>query len=62
MKKKQYLCTALKVRGVAQLVRVHVWGARGRQFESAHPDKGKGARIVSSRCLKRKRVKQGDLV
>lgn len=25
-------------RGVAQLVRVHVWGARGRQFESAHPD------------------------
>ena len=27
-----------QVRGVAQLVRVHVWGARGRQFESAHPD------------------------
>ena len=55
MKKKQYLCTALQVRGVAQLVRVHVWGARGRQFESAHPDKGKGARMVSSRCLKKKK-------
>ena len=25
-------------RGVAQLVSVRVWGACGRQFESAHPD------------------------
>ena len=25
-------------RDVAQLVRVHVWGARGRPFESGHPD------------------------
>ena len=28
-----------KVRDVAQLVSVHVWGACGRQFESGHPDK-----------------------
>ena len=27
-----------KARGVAQLVRVLVWGARGRTFESSHPD------------------------
>lgn len=26
-------------RDVAQLVRVRVWGARGRWFESSHPDK-----------------------
>ncbi len=28
----------LELRGVAQLVSVRVWGACGRQFESAHPD------------------------
>lgn len=35
-----YLCISFfeRNRGVAQLVSVRVWGARGRQFESAHPD------------------------
>lgn len=52
IQKIAYLCTALvknalihpirnrlrQNRGVAQLARVHVWGARGRSFESSHPD------------------------
>ena len=28
-----------KIRGVAQLASVLAWGARGRKFESSHPDK-----------------------
>ena len=33
-----YLCTALNNRGVAQLASALAWGARGRKFESFHPD------------------------
>ena len=29
---------SFKIRGVAQLVSVRVWGACGRWFESSHPD------------------------
>ena len=39
IKKKDYLCgDFLKVRGVAQLASALAWGARGRKFESFHPD------------------------
>ena len=33
---------AMIVRGVAQLASALAWGARGRKFESFHPDKEKG--------------------
>ena len=47
LKKLPYLCARFqeinfsgpRIRDVAQLVRVHVWGARGRLFESGHPDR-----------------------
>ena len=36
-RKNDYLCI-LKFRGVAQLASALAWGARGRKFESFHPD------------------------
>ena len=33
-----YFCSLKKERGVAQLASVLAWGARGRKFESSHPD------------------------
>ena len=37
-----YLCSVFDViRGVAQLASALAWGARGRKFESFHPDTGK---------------------
>ena len=43
---KEFVCNAknclilpLQNRGVAQLASVLAWGARGRQFESVHPDR-----------------------
>ena len=33
-----YTFAAAKERGVAQLASVLAWGARGRKFESSHPD------------------------
>lgn len=39
IRKIGYLCIRNKVRGVAQLASALAWGARGRMFESSHPDK-----------------------
>lgn len=33
-----YFCNLKNERGVAQLASVLAWGARGRKFESSHPD------------------------
>ena len=38
LKKREYFCNAIRVRGVAQLASVLAWGASGRPFESVHPD------------------------
>ncbi len=35
---KMYYTIQRKCRGVAQPGRVLAWGARGRRFESCHPD------------------------
>lgn len=36
--KKKCIFAAVKIRGVAQLASALAWGARGRKFESSHPD------------------------
>ena len=46
MPKKVYFCTVF-YRGVAQLASVLAWGARGRKFESSHPDKIKSSFTVN---------------
>ena len=33
------------IRGVAQLASALAWGARGRKFESSHPDIEKGSMV-----------------
>ena len=42
--KKKCIFAASKVRGVAQLASALAWGARGRKFESSHPDQIKKRR------------------
>ena len=39
--KKSVLLQPQKDRGVAQLASALAWGARGRKFESSHPDQTK---------------------
>lgn len=40
-------CTfAVSIRGVAQLASALAWGARGRKFESSHPD-----RVIKKGCI-----------
>ena len=36
--KKNTIFAAVMIRGVAQLASALAWGARGRKFESSHPD------------------------
>ena len=36
--KKNSIFAAVMIRGVAQLASALAWGARGRKFESSHPD------------------------
>ena len=42
--KKSVLLQPQKDRGVAQLASALAWGARGRKFESSHPDQTKRKR------------------
>ncbi len=53
-KKNDYICTLKpendpENRGVAQLASVLAWGARGRKFESSHPDLIKIKRLLINR-------------
>ena len=52
--KKVYFCRRNKNRGVAQLASALAWGARGRKFESFHPDFLKKRKRVKARffCYK----------
>ena len=49
--KMLYFCSLIPngmfVRGVAQLASALAWGARGRKFESFHPDKRKKEMLES---------------
>ena len=46
--KKSVLLQPQKDRGVAQLASALAWGARGRKFESSHPDHKKKRRLCVS--------------
>ena len=45
LKKTTYLCTRLQAirSGFSAVGSAHVWGARGRWFESSNPDRREGA-------------------
>ena len=45
----RYLCNRLQKElcsGCSAVGSAHVWGARGRQFESGHPDKNKAKGLI----------------
>lgn len=47
-KQKNTIFAAVMIRGVAQLASALAWGARGRKFESSHPDQTKKRRLSAS--------------